>query len=124
LHYATFARADRQVCTTTGGEEVIMKINCWEFMKCGREPGGNKVHELGVCPAAANSNYDGLNSGHNGGRICWAVSGTFCNGVVQGTFAEKRMSCLSCDFFAKVREEEPPTKFVLEIPPTIKAVKS
>ena len=93
-----------------------MKMNCWEFLKCGREPGGDRVEELGVCPAAGDPAYDGLNSGKNGGRICWAVSGTFCNGVVQGSFAEKRMSCLSCDFFAKVREEEPPTKFLLELP--------
>jgi len=27
------------------------KLNCWEFKKCGRQPGGPKVAELGVCPA-------------------------------------------------------------------------
>ena len=27
-------------------------INCWEVKKCGREPGGAKVAELGVCPAS------------------------------------------------------------------------
>jgi hypothetical protein len=28
------------------------KLNCWEVKKCGREPGGVKVKELGVCPAS------------------------------------------------------------------------
>jgi len=64
------------------------------------------VEELGVCPATVDSSSDGLNGGRNGGRICWAVSGTFCNGEVQGTFAEKRMSCMNCDFFRMVKREE------------------
>jgi len=25
-------------------------LNCWEFKKCGREPGGEKASELGICP--------------------------------------------------------------------------
>ncbi len=84
----------------------MAKLNCWEFKNCGRQPGGAKVEELGVCPATVDSSSDGLNGGKNGGRICWAVSGTFCNGEVQGTFAEKRMSCMNCDFFRKVKLEE------------------
>jgi len=24
--------------------------NCWEVLKCGREPGGYRVSEAGVCP--------------------------------------------------------------------------
>ncbi|MGE5174112.1 MAG: two-CW domain-containing protein, partial [Betaproteobacteria bacterium] len=28
------------------------KLNCWEHKKCGRQPGGHKVAELGVCPSA------------------------------------------------------------------------
>lgn len=30
----------------------MSRTNCWEYFKCGREPGGSKVDELGVCPAA------------------------------------------------------------------------
>jgi CRP-like cAMP-binding protein len=82
------------------------KINCWEFKKCGREPGGRKSSELGICPAAVDKSFDGINRGDNAGRFCWAVAGTFCGGSAQGTFAEKRKSCLSCDFFNKVRCEE------------------
>ncbi len=80
--------------------------NCWEYMKCGREPGGAKVVELGICPASADDTFDGLNLGKNAGRMCWAVAGTFCAGKVQGTFAEKRDSCINCDFFKRVQEEE------------------
>jgi len=82
------------------------KINCWEFKKCGREPGGIRSYELGICPAALDTSFDGTNRGKNAGRFCWAVAGTFCGGAAQGTFAEKRESCLSCDFFNKVRHEE------------------
>ncbi len=82
------------------------RLNCWEFMKCGREPGGAQIAHLGVCPAAADISFDGIHLGKNAGRICWAVAGTFCGGKVQGSFAEKRASCISCDFFQKVQGEE------------------
>ena len=75
-------------------------------MKCGRQPGGDKAAELGVCPAADDPSYDGINCGKNAGRFCWAVAGTFCGGKIQGTFADKRDSCLSCAFFNRVRAEE------------------
>ncbi len=73
---------------------------------CGREEGGNNIAERGVCPAAADRSFDGINSGKCGGRICWAVAGTLCGGCVQGSFAEKRCSCLNCDFYQMVQEEE------------------
>lgn len=84
----------------------MTRQNCWEFKKCGREPGGARVSELGICPAATDTSSDGLNGGKNAGRICWAVTGTFCGGKVQGTFALKQISCLACDFFKKAKEEE------------------
>ena len=52
----------------------MSKQNCWEFKKCGREPGGVKTAELGVCPAATTEKANGLNSGRNGGRACWAIA--------------------------------------------------
>lgn len=84
----------------------MSKSNCWEIKRCGREPGGSKTAELGVCPAPLAQQYHGVNGGRNGGRFCWFVTGTFCGGKVQGTFAQKRASCLSCEFLQKVREEE------------------
>ena len=85
---------------------VDKKINCWEFKKCERQPGGQKVADLGVCPAAVDESFNGINNGQNAGRICWAVAGTCCGGKVQGTFAEKRRSCVSCDFYKNVQEQE------------------
>ena len=82
------------------------KLNCWQVMMCGREIGGNKVSELGVCPAADDDSFDGINDGKCGGRICWAVAGTLCGGCTQGTFREKRSSCLDCDFYCMVQEQE------------------
>jgi len=45
-----------------------------------------KVAELGVCPAVVDTSSNGLNGGKNGGRMCWAITGTFCGGQVQGSF--------------------------------------
>lgn len=86
----------------------MLKKNCWEFHQCGQEPGGAKVAELGVCPAAAETRVHGINGGINGGRVCWAISGTFCNGQVMGSFAAKINTCLDCEFFKLVRKEEGP----------------
>jgi len=87
------------------------KSNCWEFMKCGREPNGANIAEFGPCPAATDSTCNETNSGKNGGRICWAIAGTFRGGKVQGSFAEKQLSCMTCDFFKKVEEEEGVSSF-------------
>lgn len=80
--------------------------NCWEFKKCGRQPGGLKTREFGVCPAAAEAKFDGKNHGKNGGRYCWKIAGTLCGGVVQGTFASKLMNCVACEFYKTIRAEE------------------
>lgn len=84
-----------------------VKLNCWDFTKCGREPGGAKAQERGVCPASTDVAANGFHGGKNGGRICWAIEGTLCDGTVQGTFAQKISSCMGCEFFKKVKAEEP-----------------
>lgn len=81
-------------------------MNCWQYKKCGREPGGDKVKELGVCPAALNEKVDKIHDGKNGGRCCWVVSGTFCEGEIQGIYAAKLINCVKCDFYQKVNKEE------------------
>ena len=83
-----------------------MKQNCWEFMKCGREFGGKKSHEFGVCPVATEEKANGINSGKNGGRICWAISGTMCGGTIQGEFAQKQSTCLACKVYRQIQKEE------------------
>lgn len=82
-----------------------MKLNCWEYKNCGREPGGAKADELGICLAATATAVDGVHGGKNGGRACWAVCGTLCGGEVQGTFADKIGNCKICDFYKLVWEE-------------------
>jgi hypothetical protein len=64
-------------------------MNCWEFKKCGREPGGAKAAELGVCPAPA----------AGAGQACWLIAGTLCGGKVQGEFAQKIGNCMHCEFY-------------------------
>jgi len=83
-----------------------LKLNCWEFKRCGRQPHGPKAKELGVCPAATQGGLDGVHSGTNAGRACWVVAGTFCGGEVQGTYANKSTNCRQCDFYKLVEKEE------------------
>jgi hypothetical protein len=84
------------------------QLNCWEFKKCGRQPGGEKVAELGVCSAATDTSKNGVNRGQCAGRCCWRAVGTLCGGRIQGTYAKKLDSCLKCEFFERVQEEEGP----------------
>jgi hypothetical protein len=64
------------------------KMKCWEFKKCGREGGGVKTKELGVCSAYPDH-----------GKHCARVAGTLCGGKVQGSFAMKLSNCMRCDFY-------------------------
>lgn len=75
-------------------EEESLQTKCWEYMKCGRD----KDCSL-KCPAYPNF-----------GRICWAVAGTFCEGKVQGTFAQKLEDCQKCEFYQKTRKEHEETE--------------
>ena len=87
-------------------KHAMTKQNCWEFKKCGREPGGSKANELGVCPASIEKRVHGVNRGKNAGRSCWALAGTLCGGQVQGVFAQKLNNCLKCEFYQLVGAEE------------------
>jgi two-component system NtrC family sensor kinase len=71
-------------------EKDSVQTNCWEYMQCGRD----KDSAL-KCPAYPNF-----------GRTCWAVAGTFCEGKVQGTFAQKYENCKKCDFYQKLINDE------------------
>jgi len=82
------------------------KKNCWEFFNCGRQPGGSKSAELGICPAATASALHGINEGVNGGRACWSIAGTLCKGKIQGSYAQKLGDCLQCEFYASVHREQ------------------
>jgi hypothetical protein len=86
-----------------------MKLNCWEHKKCGRQPGGHKVQELGVCPVPVNQDLSGAHDGKNAGRACWAIAGSLCGGKIQGVYAKKLDNCWRCDFMNMVKKEEEPT---------------
>jgi signal transduction histidine kinase len=70
-------------------EEESLMIKCWEYKKCGRDKDATAK-----CPAYSNF-----------GRICWAVAGTFCEGKVQGTFAQKYEDCRKCDYYQMLKGE-------------------
>ena len=91
-----------------------MKLNCWEAMKCGRDPGGSAAGD--ACPAALDQTADALNGGKNGGRICWAIAGTFCFGRCQPSVPRKHSLCRSCRFLRQVKLEEGPGFQLLRLP--------
>lgn len=86
----------------------MRKQNCWEYKKCGRQPGGSHTTDLGLCPAAVEEKLEGIHDGTNGGRSCWVVAGTLCKGEKQETFAQKYKNCELCDFYRTVKKEEFP----------------
>ena len=90
-------------------EQKEIKLNCWEFKKCGRQPGGHKAAELGICPATVNTELNTAHGGINAGRACWAIAGSLCGGKIQGTYAQKLHNCWRCEFMNMVKKEEEPT---------------
>ncbi len=84
-------RADESTYCKPKGRITMTKLlkNCWDIKQCGRESGGAKVTELGECIAA----IEGL------GHSCWAIAGTLCGGVVQGSVAQKERNCVACEVY-------------------------
>lgn len=62
-------------------------MNCWEFMRCGREAGGRNTEELGICPAYPDN-----------GKRCANVVGTFCD-LIRALRASENSSCSECPFY-------------------------
>ena len=81
-------------------------LNCWEFMHCGREPGGVNAEGSGICPATTASSVYGIHSGINGGRVCFAITGTLCGGEIQGDLTTKAAECPQCAFYKLVAKEQ------------------
>jgi hypothetical protein len=80
------------------------KLNCWEFMNCGREPGGVLSATCGVCPVATAFQCDGANGGQAAGRTCWRISHSpGLNG--QRNNLPRLSTCLSCAFYRRVQFE-------------------
>jgi hypothetical protein len=89
--------------------DLALKKNCWEHKKCGRQPGGHKAEELGICPVTTYAELNGAHGGKNAGRACWAIAGSLCGGKIQGTYAQKLNNCWRCDFMNAVKKEEDPS---------------
>lgn len=70
------------------------KLNCWEFMQCGREQGGKNADLLGVCPAYPDNGQD-----------CANVVGTFCD-LVQAMRSAKHTECPECPFYNSMHFDE------------------
>ncbi len=77
------------------------KMNCWEVKKCGRTNLNAKP-----CPVVTETKLHGVHGGTKGGRACWVVAGTLCEGTEQGAFAAKYHNCEKCDFYLRVKQEE------------------
>lgn len=86
----------------------MAKRNCWDVKQCGRQPGGANTKRDGICPASTLTAVNGINGGLNGGRACWALTGTMSgpSDKVQGTFARDLTSCYACKFYEQVLCEE------------------
>jgi len=69
---------------------MYKKMNCWEFMRCGREAGGRNIDQLGICPAYPEE-----------GQRCANVVGTFCD-LVKALHATKHTSCPECPFYNSI----------------------
>ena len=85
----------------------MKRQNCWEFMGCGREPGGRHADAEGICRAATEDKLDGVHGGVNGGRSCWAVVGTMCHEAVADSRIAKT-ECFACPFYRSVLNDEAP----------------
>lgn len=81
---------------------MCRKLNCWEFINCGREKGGIMVPYLGECPVPHEMKLDGLHDGIGAGRACWMVKETNC--VMMKN--KKNKSCFDCRFYKRVVYEE------------------
>lgn len=63
-------------------------MECWEFMKCGRQAGGSRIEELGVCPAWPDH-----------GQACSLVAGRLCRDMVREIYDRDLDTCQDCDFY-------------------------
>jgi len=96
------ARLLKSAFAVGGGE---MPKNCWEVYNCGREPGGERAEEFGICRVTVSESFSGRNNGENAGRCCWQVAGTFSSNADCAQLANVE-KCEDCGFLKRVRYEE------------------
>lgn len=84
----------------------MKKLNCWEHMKCGRQPGGHSATASGVCPVSVYEALNGVHGGKNAGRACWTIDNSLCPELMRETPAKKFSGCWKCSFYHRVKNEE------------------
>ena len=84
----------------------MKKQNCWEYMKCGRHPGGRSATGSGVCPVSVYEELNGVHGGENAGRACWTIDNSLCPDLMREATAKKFPGCWKCDFYHHVKNEE------------------
>lgn len=72
------------------------RLNCWDFKDSCNETAMSDIH---ICPAKKENAANGLNSGINGGRICWVIMDSHCK-------KKFRKDCSLCEFRYRVIAEE------------------
>ena len=82
------------------------KINCWEYKQCGRGPKQNNIYQPATCHVAEHKVSNDMNSGVNGGRLCWLILEARFRGEVKQFNRDLTYPCFSCDFRYKVMKEE------------------
>lgn len=85
-----------------------MKLNCWEFKRCGRQAEGTMQEAEGLCPAPGEIRLDGIHEGVSSGRSCWMVAGTYGKGPAICSSLKDISDCKDCDFYHMVMREEGP----------------
>ena len=91
------------------------KLNCWEFTNCGREPGGVLADSEGVCPVSVAMQFDGVDDGRAGGRVCWKLHQTNSLG---NACSQLRLltTCQECAFYRRLKFETAPEPIALSTP--------
>jgi hypothetical protein len=94
--------------TVNSADDEMTKLNCWQFMGCGKQmiKGPSPCSNTCSCPASIETSFDGVHGGKNAGRVCWFVLQTQCYGSVQKTYEQKYQTCPGCDFYRSVVDEE------------------
>lgn len=77
---------------------MVDKLNCWDYKTCCKKT-DNRGNSNTICPVKKERIADGLNSGTNGGRMCWVVMDTHYKKKAQ-------TECFQCEFQYKVISEE------------------
>ena len=84
----------------------MTKKNCWEIKKCNFGSQKSKTNTATACLVKSSAEFNNTNGGVNGGRICWAVAGTFSSRPPCGEFVHEQVTCMECEVFKQIEKEE------------------